>query len=402
MVLIFQLLQKMQMAYAERTSWPRRLSSRARLIAVQFAVVGFSVFSTLVFSTTSAAAEVLGEPRWLAPWLETTIRYSEPRNGEFQLAGARFGVGWEGALDVSSRFVAQVAVGTRSLIARPTRYAPLTGAERASDLVLMDAAAGMDGEWGRFRVGLVPVLFGLEEGNEPSREWTRSLLLRQGLMAARDLGFFYQVDAGGFESSWLVHNGESGDERDGEIWATIRTEYKIRSTRAQLRTGLSGQAGRTAVSSTHPAGTTASTTELDADKPARIRYGGFHIRSEWEIGEGERGAAASRRLGLEFESVAGEIQQDNLTHRSRMARFDLSYEPFNRTALLLRYDAMDPDTQVGSDFVQELTFGTQFYLLRGDFKRSFRLLFLATKEMIEGRNLDQHRFEMAFRFSPEN
>ncbi|MBK7892943.1 MAG: hypothetical protein IPJ84_19435 [Bdellovibrionales bacterium] len=189
----------------------------------------------------SAQAEVLGEPRWLAPWVETSLRYSEPRNGEFQLAGARFGGRWEGALDLSSRFEAQVSIGTRSLVARPTRYAPLSGDERGSDPALVDAYAGLESDWGRFRVGLVPVLFGLEEGDESARDWVRPLVMRQGILAARDLGFFYQVDAGGFESSWLVHNGEAGDDRDREIWATARTEYKIRSTRGQLRVGLSGQ-----------------------------------------------------------------------------------------------------------------------------------------------------------------
>lgn len=395
MVLILKLRHKVQLlpplhrvrAFLQAGS-PRRSSS--------FFAIGAVLFSV------AAQAEVLGEPRWLAPWVETSLRYSEPRNGEFQLAGARFGGRWEGTLDLSSRFEAQVSIGTRSLVARPTRYAPLSGDERGSDPALVDAYAGLESDWGHFRVGLVPVLFGLEEGDESARDWVRPLVMRQGILAARDLGFFYQVDAGGFESSWLIHNGEAGDDRDREIWATARTEYKIRSTRGQLRVGLSGQAGRTAVSSTHPTGTTSTATELDADKPARLRYGGFHIRSEWEIGEGERGTAAGRRLAVEFESIAGETQQDILTRRSRMARFDLTYEPLNRTALLLRYDAMDPDTQASADLVQEMTFGAQFYLLRGDFKRAFRLLFLGTKEMLEGRNIDQHRFELAFRFSPEN
>lgn len=367
---------------------------------------GCFIAGLIFFFSSIGGADVLGEPRWLAPWVETSLRYSEPRNGEFQLAGARFGGRWEGALDYSSRFSnrieAQVSVGTRSLVARPVRYAPLAGDERGSDLTIVDAFAGLVGDWGHFRIGLVPVLFGLEEGDESARDWVRPLVMRQGILAARDLGFFYQVDAGGFESSWLVHNGEAGDDRDHEIWATVRTEYKIRSTRGQFRVGLSGQAGRTAVSSTHPTGTTATATELDADRPARLRYGGFHVRSEWEIGEGERGTAAGRRFALEFESIAGEIQQETLTRRSRMARVDLTYEPLNRTALLLRYDAMDPDTQAASDLVQEMTFGAQFYLLHGDFKRVFRLLLLGTKEMQEGRNMDQHRFELAFRFSLEN
>lgn len=360
-------------------------------------------------SVDAPVQERWGNFEWLSPWLEGGGSYQEPRDGRFSLYSASFGgrwTGWAEASQNSPRVEAQIAIGTRSLLARPLRYAPLSSIERASDSALIDAFAGVMGSWGRLRLGLIPITFGLEEGVESERRWLRPLILRRGLLGLRDIGIGYSVAAGGFFSDWFIHNGEAGDDRDREMWMTARWEYRLRTTKSLWRWGASGQVGRTTPESTHPSGTTASTlSEIDPDESSRLRFGGLHMSSSWLIGEGERGSAADRRFGFELEAFGGEVLQDSRTRRLRALRFDLEYEPFEQWAFLLRGEAFDPDTQVPGDLVHEAGLGVMHYVLPGAMKRSLRALLVATKEWTEvpllGQTEPRHRVEFVLRFSPD-
>lgn len=374
--------------------------SRTTPLAISACAVLIFLCVELRAAASEDPSERWGRWTWLSPWVETTLRYSEPRNGEFQLSGALFGGRWTAPLDHGVLAEAQISVGTRNLLLRPTRYAPRLD-ERPSDASIVDAFSGVESYWGQLRVGLVPVLFGLEEGHEPERQWLRPLILRQGLIAARDLGVSYRIATSGFESYWLIHNGEGAEDRDHEIWATARVEYRVRNTRSSMRVGASGQVGRTTRDSTHPTGTTATATEIDADQPARLKFGSLHFQSIWEIGDGERGTEGDRQFGVEVQSFAGEAIQDAQSRRLRGVRSDVFYEPWTRTGFLVRYDMLDPDTQSARDMLQEFSVGVQHFWLNGDMKRAFRTLLVGTKEVLEGRSVDQHRFELAFRFSPD-
>lgn len=358
-----------------------------------------------------------GEFQWLSPWIETGASYREPQDGQFTQGSASFGGRWTGwaSRDSSSKFdqtrvEAQIAIGTRSLVARPLRYAPLSSVERPSDPALVDIFAGVSGPWGRLRFGLIPITFGLEDGVESERYWLRPLTLRRGLIGLRDIGLGYSVSAGGFYSDWFVHNGEGGDDRDREIWMTARAEYRLRTDRVMWRWGFSGQVGRTTPASTHPSGTTASTlSELDPDQSSRLRFGAFHMASDWVIGDGDRGSENDRRFGFEFEAFGGEILQDARTRRLRAARFDLEYEPFVKWGFLFRGEMLDPDTQVPGDMLHEAGFGIQYYILPGALKRSLRALAVVTKEWNEAplmgpsavTDQQRHRVEFVMRFSPD-
>lgn len=387
-------------------------------------LVGLALSMITLFSTTTFAssfdakvAERWGEFQWLSPWIETGASYRDPRDGQFTQGSASFGgrwTGWasgsQGVVRDSLRVEAQIAIGTRSLIARPLRYAPLSSVERPTDPALIDAFAGVSGSWGRLRFGFIPMSFGLEDGNESDRRWLRPLILRRGLIGLRDLGVGYSVAAGGFYSDWYVHNGEGGEDRDREMWLTARWEYRLRTDRVQWRWGASGSVGRTTPDSTHPTGTTASTlAELDPDQSSRLRYGGLHMASDWVIGEGERGSEADRRFGFELEAFGGEILQDARTRRLRSLRFDLEYEPFDRWGFLLRGEMLDPDTQVAGDLIHEAGLGVQYYFLPGALKRSLRALVMVTKEWNEmtpagsttSQEQGRHRVEFVLRFSPD-
>jgi hypothetical protein len=381
------------------------------VIAVSIALSIGSASRGHAMASAAPVSERWGEFQWLSPWLEGGGSFREPRDGEFVLSSASFGGRWTGWASLernqnTTRVEAQIAIGTRSLISRPLRYAPLSTVERKSDASLVDAFAGVAGPWGRFRLGLIPITFGLEDAVESERRWLRPLVLRRGLIGLRDIGIGYSVSAGGFHSDWFVHNGEAGDDRDREMWMTARWEYRMRSARSLWRWGASGQVGRTSVESTHPTGTTPSSIlELDPDQSSRLRFGGLHMASTWIIGGGERGSESDRRFGFEFEGFGGEILQDARSRRLRALRIDLEYEPFIRWGFLLRGEALDPDTQVSGDLVHEASVGVMHYVLPGALKRSLRALLVGTKEWSEatvaGFTEPRHRVEFVLRFSPD-
>ncbi|CAN5649704.1 hypothetical protein BH10BDE1_BH10BDE1_12370 [soil metagenome] len=396
--------------------------ARARTASRLLFVLGLTLLASSCVTIANASStfdatvpERWGEFQWLSPWIETGASYSEPKIGQFTEGSASFGgrwTGWAGANRGGdpTRVEAQIAIGTRSLVARPLRYAPLSSVERPSDPALVDAFAGVSGNWGRLRFGLIPMTFGLEEGIESERRWLRPLVLRRGLIGLRDIGLGYSVSAGGFYSDWYVHNGEGGDDRDREIWMTARWEYRLRTDRVLWRWGASGQVGRTNPDSTHPLGTTASTlSELDPDQSSKLRFGALHMASDWVIGEGGRGSETDRRFGFEFEGFGGEIEQDARSRRLRAARLDIEYEPFEKWGFLLRGEMLDPDTQLAGDMIHEAGFGVQYYMLAGALKRSLRALVVVTKEWNEAPlvvvsgapDLTRHRIEFVLRFSPD-
>ena len=387
------------------------------LVGPFFAALSVITAATLYSPFSRAAAfespinERWGEFEWLSPWLEAGGSYQQPRDGLFSLSSASFGGRWSGWVSTergqnSTRLEAQIAFGTRSLLNRPFRYAPLSSSERSSDAVLVDGFIGLTGSVGRLRIGLIPITFGLEDGSESERRWLRPLILRRAYIGLRDIGLGYSVNAGGFFSDWFIHNGESGEDRDREIWVTARWEYRLRTSRVQWRWGGSGQVGRTSPSSTHPSGTTASPmAELDADQPSRMRFGGLHMSSNWVLGDGDRGSGADRRFGFELEALGGEILQDVRSRRLRSLRLDVEYEPFSTWGFLARGEALDPDTQVANDMLHEVGFGVMHYVLSGPLKRTLRAVLVITKQWNElaaaGESQQNHRAEFVLRFSPD-
>ncbi len=383
---------------------------RARNLQASSRLLGLFVVALLIFGRPMVvSAEVIperfGKFEWLSPWIETGGTYLEPRDGRFQLFSASFGGRWSGALSElhdGRSIEAQVAFGTRSLVARPVRYSVDLAQSDSSHPVLTDAFAGIQGPWGRLRFGLLPMKFGLEEGDESVRMWTRPLILRRGLIGLRDTGLHYSVAAGGFFSDWFVHNGEGGEDLDRELWMTARWEYRLRTSRVQWRWGAAGQVGRTAAISTHPAGSIFdANVELDVDQASRLRFASLYMSSDWMVGEGERGDENDRRFGFEAEAFGGEVLQDIRSRRLRSVRLDFHWDPLDFWGLFWRGEAFDPDAQVSGDMIHEAGFGVQRYFLRGSMKRSLRGLLVATKEWIEGRDQDRHRVEFRLRFSPD-
>ncbi len=352
--------------------------------------------------------ERFGQFQWLSPWIESGGTYDEGRDGRFRIFSASFGGRWVGDLsrNRAGEFLeAQVSFGSRSLVASPLRYSRNEEAELSPTLI--DGFAGVSGNWGRLRFGLLPLLFGLESGAESERIWIRPLVLRRGLVGLRDVGLHYSVASSGFFSDWFVHNGEGGEDLDRELWTTARWEYRLRTSRMQWKWGASGQVGRTTPASTQP-GTSPPGSSIATAKPeinpaesSRLRFASLFMSSDWVVGIGERGDETDRRFGFELEAFGGEVLQDSRTRRIRSLRLDFHWDPSDFWGLFLRGEAFDPDSQVSADMMHEASFGLQRYFLKGAMKRSLRGVLVVTKEMQENQVQDHHRVEFRLRFSPE-
>lgn len=401
--LAWEMAKKVSCALAGRSTWRTSWRVPGWAASALFTSVVF-LFAPQVLRAQSSP-ERFGKFEWLSPWIETGGTYLEPRDGRFQLFSAKLGGRWVGSIsdfNDGPSVEAQVAFGTRSLVARPQRYSVELSQADMSHPVLTDAFAGVQGAWGRLRIGLLPLKFGLEEGDESVRTWVRPLILRRGLIGLRDTGLHYSVSSGGFLSDWFVHNGEGGEDLDRELWMTARWEYRLRTTRVQWRWGASGQVGRTAAISTHPSGSVVdANVELDVDEPSRLRFASMYMSSDWMIGEGQRGDENDRRFGFELELFGGEVLQDIRSRRLRSARVDFHWDPTDFWGLFVRGEAFDPDAHVSGDMTHEVSFGIQRYFLRGSMKRSLRGLLVATKEWVENRDQDRHRAELILRFSPD-
>ncbi len=338
--------------------------------------------SKFLWVTSASAAELGGTVDWDQLWLESGARLVEPRDGEFTLSGARLGARWTFE-DVSAR----VGLGTRNLVARPWRY-PGAATERSTDLVVVDAWLNWKTSVGDWRFGQQDVPFGVEAPDDSQRRWTRSLVLKRGLLALRDLGLGYRVQSGVFASHWLVHNGESGSDLDRETWFTAHIEWENRSEKSLWRATLSGQTGRTTPTSTAPTGVASSALELVPGERSHLRLAALGLQSRFQVG-----SETFEWLG---EGFAAEVTQDSRSRRWRSGRSDLTWEANARWAWLLRYEMEDEDLHRARDSRQEASLGLQFYSL----SKTGRALVVATKSWPEVGQAE-HRGEVLFRFSPE-
>ncbi|HRK07244.1 MAG TPA: hypothetical protein PLZ57_05705 [Pseudobdellovibrionaceae bacterium] len=349
-------------------------SSRHILSAISMIALGATA--------TAPAAELGGSVDWDQLWLESGARLVEPRDGEFTLSGARLGARWTFE-DVSAR----VGLGTRNLVARPWRY-PGASTERSTDLVVVDAWLNWKTSVGDWRFGQQDVPFGIEAADDSQRRWTRSLILKRGLVALRDLGLGYRVESGVFASQWLVHNGESGSDLDRETWFTAKIEWENRNEKSLWRATLSGQTGRTTPTSTAPAGVTSSALELVPTEKSHVRLASLGVLTRFQVG-----SEIFEWLG---EGFGAEVTQDSRSRRWRSGRSDLTWEASSRWAWLLRYEVEDEDLHRDRDSRQEASLGLQFYSL----SKTGRALLVATKSWPEVGQAE-HRGEVLFRFSPE-
>jgi len=337
------------------------------------------VLDPSIFDQASVEQERLGKVYLSDLFLSPRFDYTEPKSGSFLLGNSYVAADWTRGELISGHF----AYGTKSLIGVPSRYGVVNGEEFA----IIEGYVQIESEWGRFRLGLQPIPFGLESGiNEANLRFERSLLYQRGTMGIRDIGLGYSVSSAGFFNDWLVHNGEGGDDLDSQMWFTTRIGYHKKF----FTGGVSAQTGQTNPLSTDPNGNLISTpggslqaTGINIDEGAKYRYFNLFF------------AYRSKDLETGFEVTTGDVFQSQFSSHPNTGHFDV-FLPFKESwGALFRYDYYDPKD--GSDPTnQQYTIGACY---RSRYETSSVYLYGSLVVMPAPLN-DVHQILLVWRVSP--
>lgn len=363
---------------------PLKIKIFGALFFILFAPKGVRAQDSFVldpsfFDQASVEQERLGKVFLSDLFLSPRFDYSEPKSGKFLLGNSYLAADWTRGELTSAHF----AFGSKSLIGVPARYGAVNGEEFA----VVEAYAQLESEYGRIRLGLQPIPFGLESGiNESNLRFERSYLFSHGLMGVRDLGIGYSITNAGFFNDWLVHNGEGGPDLDNQIWFTTRIGFHQNF----FTGGLSAQTGRTNPLSTDPSGKWISTpagslgtTGINIDQGAKLRF--FNLFFSYR----------SKDIEASFEVTTADIYQLQSDSHPNTGHIDF-FVPFKEYwGALLRYDYLDPKDSL-SPTSQRYTIGA---CLRSRYETS-NLYLYASREVLPAPINDSHQALLVWRVSP--
>lgn len=276
------------------------------------------------------ARQVLGQLSVSDLYLEPSFVFRESKQGGFDAGDSYVEFAWRDSI-----YTAHFQVGSAELINQPRFFA----AEN-SGLAMTEAYAEADTDYGRFRMGLLPLCFGLENATpEAQLLFPRSLIFRERVIAIHDVGFSYDVENAGFYSQMIVHNGEGGPDLDGEMWFSTALGWK----NATWNVGVSGTTGRTTPASTANVsggngfdGTQKSKISL-ANAFVQMKSGAWQLAGEGDAGQVDQGG-----------------YQDYLQGGHVDIRYSLARIPID---LLARYDVWQENWPTQSNENVEYTMG---------------------------------------------
>lgn len=323
-----------------------------------------------------APGESMGELTISDIFLEPGFSYLEGRKGSFSQGSSYLALSWYR----DRRISATVKLGTAGLLGQPRRFAlqPI-----ANQIEFVESYAQADSLYGRLRLGLIPIPFGLEGGDAERRLlFPRSQLFRERFMVLRDQGVSYRISANGFFSDVAIHNGEGGADLDNEIWLTSRVGWQGGRF---LQLGFSGSVGRTSPASTDPNGTASSANAwMDVGKAAKIRIVNLFV--EW----------LDRPWDFVMEATTGDTIQGDLVIKTVAGHVDLTYDLGETATLLTRYDLLSPRNDVASPQMVEYSGGLA---LRTAY-RNANLYLIGTKKVQQDVKQDEHRGLIIWRIAP--
>lgn len=307
--------------------------------------------------------------------LQPGFIFDESKRGRFDVGSSYLAARWK--RDVF--FSAQIKFGSLDLLGVPARYDRQT--DRSWGLV--EGYGQFDATYGRFRLGLIPIPYGLEGGDADSRlNFPRSLFYQKKQVGFRDYGLGYRMFNRGFFSEWAIHNGESGPDLDNELWFTVRTGYQGGRF---FRVGVSGSTGRTSVLSTNPEGTSSSEAAgLNVDQPSRNRLANFFLSVD------------ARPVRVDLEVNASEMTQETQIFKQRAGHLDLTWSASDLLLCLVRYDVYDPQTDQTSDRLEAYSLGLA---LRSQHETSV-LYLIGTKSLLEDGGPGTHSVRLVWRLTP--
>lgn len=336
----------------------RRLISQSLFLSLGLSFCLTVCLSVIVIGFEGNASilhEDIGQLRIHDLLLRPNFVLSEPKSGAFSIGESSFALRWE----LEDKFSSVIRIGPRTLLNPVARFTP----QVKDDVTLVEAFAELDDAFGRVRLGRLPVEFGYE-----GRKWERALIFPRSLlfskraMMLRDVGIAYDISMNNWYTGFVVHNGESDSDADGQIWYTARWGYR----NDDFEVGFMGQTG-----STKPVATSASLDTLAGVDPT--------LDEHWRSG-GLFGAITKKTSEWSVEFYAGEVEQQKRVAKFQTGHMDYSLEISKTFSAHIRYDMFDPNTRVDGDLEQAVSLAA----VLSNPTHSSNLILVGTKKFEEG------------------
>ena len=331
-------------------------------------------------SRSTGLLENLGHPAGFDFLIQPSFSYVEGKTGRFLLENSYLGMGWKIDDSISSYF----RLGGRDLMGQPKIFWLSTEvSESQAEWNLVEGYLQWSNSlWGRIRVGLIPVPFGLQGGENEIYLYTPlSLFWRQPKVSRRDLGLNYHIDFDGFFSDWTVHHGEGGADVDNEAWFTARWGY---GDRQWARMGFSASVGRLGSSYLQ----TEPQTFSHSVESGQVRMGQAFLFL--------RGLIFDTSHTIRAEWYQGEFRQAEQIIPFRSGYVDLEVGIARNSSVVARYDYLDPESLTNSVSRQEASFGLQIK----NKNRTFLFSIVGTKKLESSDRPSVHQLSLYWRMTP--
>ncbi len=327
--------------------------------ALRFFILSVAFF--LSFSLLAEAAEKLGKFDIDDITLRPRMYVQEEQNSGFGLGESSIGFYWKKDETLSTHW----RIGPRFLLNTPAFFGDADTS--AKDVATLEAYGEWAGVYGKLRLGLLPVDFGIEGRKKESELlFPRSFIFEERWVNLRDVGINYEIENNGYYTELTIHNGEGLDNPDQRVFVTSRwgwTDFE------NLDVGFSAHTGTTKPESTSLAKTHLAAFDKDEKSLLRILdlYGDWHPHG-WK---------------LAFEVQAGELEQQEEKTPFKMGYIDLGHRQSDFFSFTFRYEHYDPNYHADDDLKKRISLAFEF----SDRLGNSSLILLARKNLEESSEL---------------
>lgn len=298
----------------------------------------------------------------------------EGQETEFGLGETSMAFSWSKDQSLS----AKIRLGPESLI-NPMIFLK---DEISEQLTMIEAYAQLIGVYGRLRMGLIPLEFGVEgRWRESEIHFSRSLLFEKRIVPLRDYGFSYYVSNKGFYTQMAVHNGE-GESRNPDSRMFFTASWGWRNQR-NFEVGVSALTGTTKPQSTQ------------AVNNSFLAGANVNVEALWRMAQGFLHWHPNNWFFL-MEVLFGELEQVGEITKFNTGHIDLGYRWSPFIKIMARYDHLDPHAKIDRDLQRRASLG----LMLSDKHQSQALYLIASKNYEQGSNLANDEFRLIWRMTP--
>lgn len=297
----------------------------------------------------------------------------EPKTSSFEMTKVLLGTAWRN----DNRWSAHLVFGSANLIGVPKRYGTLN-----QELAMLEAFGQWDSGIGIWRVGMIPLDFGLQGASQEEMLWfPRGLLYQKGYLGLRDFGVSFSIHEGLYFSRLAVHNGEGGADKDNRAWFTGKWGLNPKD----LEFGISAQAGQTTPASTNQTGNASLDPLFTTTHNHRLRLAGLFINNKQEA------------LNYAGEAYLAEVlTDDQSTTQFGGFYIDLKYRQNSTLSYLIRYDELRTYPTTGREKYMQATIGFVF----SNWNQTSNLFIYFSKNFEEPLETNNDRFQLSWRWTP--